>query len=252
MNTAIDSVLRHPGIWRGDQRAQAATDAVPTGFAELDELLPGGGWPRGALTEILAEREGIGELHLLMPALVCLSMGSGWLAWVAPPYVPYAPALAAAGLGLKRLLVAQTQSADDAWWTAEQALRSGACEAVLAWLRTADERRMRRLQLAAETGRAWGVLFRPARAAQDRSPAALRLRLEPVANGLAVYILKRRGGPVDRPVVLDWRWAPNAPARFAAEDTEFAEVKPGERHCEPRRGVAIQFPAAGSPRPAAS
>lgn len=219
MNTTIDSVLRHPGIWRGDERAQAVTDAVPTGFAELDELLPGGGWPRGALTEILAEREGIGELHLLMPALVCLSMGSGWLAWVAPPHVPYAPALVAAGLGLNRLLVAQTQSADDAWWTAEQALRSGACDAVLAWLRTPDERRMRRLQLAAETGRAWGVLFRPAHAAQQRSPAALRLRLEPVANGLAVHILKRRGGPVGRPVVLDWRRAgsaASAPAMYSA------------------------------------
>jgi hypothetical protein len=218
MNNALDSVLRHPGIWRGDQRAQAATDALPTGFAELDELLPGGGWPRGALTEILAEREGIGELHLLMPTLARLSRESGWLAWVAPPHVPYAPALAAAGLGLKRLLVAQAQSADDAWWAAEQALRSGACDAVLAWLRTPDERRMRRLQLAAETGRAWGVLFRPARAAQERSPAALRLRLESVANGLAVHILKRRGGPVGRPVLLDWRQAEGRtrlPASFA-------------------------------------
>ncbi len=203
MNAALDSVLRHPGIWRGDQLAQIAADAVPTGFTELDELLPGGGWPRGALTEILAEREGIGELHLLMPALARLSQGSGWLAWVAPPHVPYAPALAAAGLGLKRLLVAQTRSVADAWWTAEQALRSGACDAVLAWLRTADERCLRRLQLAAEAGQSWGVLFRPARAAQDRSPAALRLRLEPIANGLAVHILKRRGGPVDRPAVID-------------------------------------------------
>jgi hypothetical protein len=203
MNAALDSVLRHPGIWRGDQRAQAAEDALPTGFAELDELLPGGGWPRGALTEILIGREGIGELHLLMPALVRLSREGGWLVWVAPPHVPYAPALTAAGLDLKRLLVAQAKSADDAWWTAEQALRSGACDAVLAWLKTPDERRMRRLQLAAETGRAWGVLFRPARAAEDRSPAALRLRLEPVANGLALHILKRRGGPVGHPVRVD-------------------------------------------------
>jgi hypothetical protein len=205
MNAAMEAVLRHPGIWRGDQCAPAAGETVPTGFAELDELLPGGGWPHGALTEILAEREGIGELHLLMPALVRLSRKSesGWLAWVAPPHVPYAPALAAAGLGLKRLLVAQPPSADDAWWAAEQALRSGACDAVLAWLRTPDERRMRRLQLAAETGRAWGVLFRPACAAQERSPAALRLRLAPSANGLAVYILKRRGGPVGRPVPID-------------------------------------------------
>jgi hypothetical protein len=203
MNAALDSVLRHPGIWRGNQRAQEAMDAVPTGFDELDALLPGGGWPRGALTEILAEQEGIGELNLLMPSLARLSRENGWLTWVAPPHVPYAPALAGAGLSLKRVLVAQPQSPADAWWAAEQALRSGACEAVLAWLKAPDERRMRRLQLAAEDGRVWGVLFRPARAAQERSPAALRLHLKPAANGLAVHILKRRGGPVDRPVLLD-------------------------------------------------
>lgn len=203
MKASLDSVLQHPGIWRGDQRAQTGEDALPTGFAELDELLPGGGWPRGALTEILSEREGIGELRLLLPALARVSGQSGMLAWVAPPYVPYAPALAAAGVKLKQLLLVKPQSAADAWWTMEQALRSGACSAVLAWLRSPDERRMRRLQLAAETGRAWGVLFRPAHAAGERSPAALRLRLEATADGLAVHILKRRGGQVSKPVMLD-------------------------------------------------
>ncbi|HET7833421.1 MAG TPA: translesion DNA synthesis-associated protein ImuA [Gallionella sp.] len=204
MNAALDSLLQHPGIWRGNQRAQTSEDALPTGFAELDDLLPGGGWPRGALTEILTEREGIGELRLLLPALVRASGQDKWLMWVAPPHVPYAPALAAAGVKLKRLLVATPQAADDAWWTVEQALRSGACSAVLAWLTAPDERRMRRLQLAAETGRTWGVLFRAAAAAQQRSPAALRLRLEAAADGLAVHILKRRGGQVHQPVLLDF------------------------------------------------
>ncbi len=202
MNPSLDSVLQHPGIWRGNQRAQTASEVLPTGFAALDELLPGGGWPRGALTELLIGRQGIGELQLLMPALARLSETDGWLAWVAPPYVPYAAALAAVGIDLKRLLVAKPLSDADAWWTAEQALHSGACGALLAWLRAADERRMRRLQLAAENGNTWGVLFRHARAAQDRSPAALRLLLEPAANGLTVHILKRRGGPVSRPVVV--------------------------------------------------
>jgi hypothetical protein len=198
----LESVMHHPGIWRGNQRAQTAAEALPTGFAALDELLPGGGWPRGALTELLIARQGIGELRLLMPALADLSEADGWLAWVAPPYVPYAAALAAVGIDLKRLVVAKPPSEADAWWTAEQALRSGACGALLAWLRAADERRMRRMQLAAETGHTWGVLFRHARAAQERSPAALRLLLEPAAEGLAVHILKRRGGPVNRPVIV--------------------------------------------------
>lgn len=202
MTQTLESVLQFPGIWRGNQRAQTAENALPTGFAALDELLPGGGWPRGALTEVLLSRQGIGELRLLTPALARQSQADGWIAWVAPPYVPYAAALAAAGIDLARLVVAKPSNDADAWWTAEQALRSGACGALLAWLRAADERRMRRMQLAAETGHTWGVLFRNARAAQDRSPAALRLLLEPVKDGLAVSILKRRGGPVNKPVVV--------------------------------------------------
>ncbi len=203
MNASLDSLLQHTGIWRGDQLARTEGDTLPTGFTELDEQLPGGGWPRGALTEILLEREGIGELRLLLPALARASEQSGWQAWVAPPHVPYAPALAAAGVRLERLLVATPQSAGDAWWAAEQTLRSGACSTVLAWLHMPDERRMRRLQLGAEAGQAWGVLFRSAKAAQERSTAALRLRLEATTNGLAVHILKRRGGQLSRPVMVD-------------------------------------------------
>lgn len=202
MPPALDAVLQHPGVWRGATLAPAV-EAVSTGFAELDALLPGGGWPRGALSEILLDREGIGELRLLLPALAALSGDDGWLAWVAPPHVPYAPALAAAGIRLNRLLVARPRTPADAWWTAEQALRSGACGAVLGWLDAPDERRMRRLQLSAESGHAWGVLFRSATAAAERSPAALRLRLEARPGGLAVHVLKRRGGQVSRPLQLD-------------------------------------------------
>ncbi len=214
MSIPLEAVLKHPGIWRGDQLAQAGGEALPTGYPELDAELPGGGWPRGALTEILAEREGIGELRVVLPALARLSEQSGWQAWVAPPHVPYAPALAAAGVKLKRMLVARPESADDAWWAAEQSLRSGACSAVLAWLGAADERRMRRLQLGAETGQAFGILFRSARAAEERSPAALRLRLEATATGLAVHILKRRGGHLGRPVMLELH--PQKGARLSA------------------------------------
>ncbi len=61
---------------------------------------------------------------------------------------------------------------------------------------------MRRLQLGAENGHALGVLFRHASAAEERSTAALRLRLEATPKGLAVHILKRRGGHLGRPVML--------------------------------------------------
>ncbi len=203
MEASLDALLQHPGIWRGDRLAEAGADVLPTGFAELDEQLPGGGWPQGALTEILIERQGIGELRLLLPALAHASEQGGWLTWVSPPHLPYAPALSAAGIHLEHLLIAQPKLEADAWWTVEQALRSGACSTVLAWLKKPDERRMRRLQLGAETGHTFGVLFRHASAAEERSPAALRLRLEATPKGLAVHILKRRGGHMSRPVVLN-------------------------------------------------
>lgn len=224
MNAALDQLLQHPGIWRGEQLAKIAGETLSTGFAELDELLPGGGWSRGVLTEILLEREGIGELRLLLPALARLSMQSEWLVWVSPPHIPYAPALSVAGINLKQLLVARPQSVADAWWTTEQALRSGACSAVLAWLGAPDERRMRRLQLGAETGRAWGVIFRPASAAQQRSTASLRLRLEATECGLAVHILKRRGGQLSKPVMLDLR-LPNSVRRARAKLPSLSIVK---------------------------
>lgn len=175
---------------------------LSTGFPALDATLPGGGWPQGALTEILPVREGIGELRLVIPALARLSRSNRWIAWIAPPRMPYAPALATVGIDLSRILLVRPPTKADALWAMEQTLRYGRCGAVLAWPRQVNDRILRRLQLAAEAGQAWGFLFRPPRETGSPSPAALRLRLEPVDSGLAAQILKCRGGYVTRPVIL--------------------------------------------------
>ena len=101
--SALAELLSHPAIWRGNQLGCVATPGVPTGFPALDAELPGGGWPAAALTEILPQHEGIGELRILGHALASLSARGRWLAWIAPPYLPYAPALQAAGIDLARL-----------------------------------------------------------------------------------------------------------------------------------------------------
>ncbi len=204
MKPALNALLQHPAIWRGGEHSHAASAGVSTGFAMLDDLFPGGGWPVGALTEILVEREGIGELRLVLPLLARLSKEARWLAWVSPPHLPYAPALARGGVELSRLLLLDPAAIADARWAAEQALRSGACAAVLAWFPKTDERALRRLQLAAESGGACGLLFGSSRDADRSSPAALRLQLERAPRGLAVRILKRRGGAVAAPVWLDF------------------------------------------------
>lgn len=199
----LDQLLRRADIWRGGDTPPENTAGISTGVPQLDALLPGGVWPKGALTEILIPDEGIGELSLVMPALAGLSHDKRWLAWVAPPHIPYAPALVSAGVDLSRVMVVRPRSGTDGLWAVEQTLRAGTCGAVLAWLTSADTATMRRLQLAAEAGNSWGVLFRPLRMASQASPAALRLKLEPTSRGLAVHVLKRRGGWAAGPVYIE-------------------------------------------------
>lgn len=198
MSRDLSRLLEHPAIWRGRSAAQIRT--LPTGFPALDEGLPGGGWPRSGLIEILPSGFGVGELSLLLPALAAVTRRpeARWCAWMAPPLQPFAPALAQRGVALERVLVVRPRRKNaegkSASWAFEQTLRSGACDIVLAWLRRALPRQIRRLHLAAERGATLGVLFRPREAARDSSPAALRIAVEPAAHGTRITLLKSRGG----------------------------------------------------------
>lgn len=187
----LETLKRDGLLWQGQGRRLQGDRVWPSGWAALDELL-GGGWPRAVLIEVLSQTHQ--GLSLLLPLLRRLGETQRWLAWVAPPYLPYAPALAARGIDVSRLLLVRDVSATQCLWTAEQALKSGACAAVLAWPGQLQTAQLRRLQLAAEQGDCLGVLFRAPRTAGQSSPAALRLRVQSVPLGLEVGILKRRGG----------------------------------------------------------
>jgi len=195
-------LLEHPAIWRGHNAAQRP--ALSTGFAALDEHLPDQGWPRSGLIEILVSHFGSGELTVLLPALAALTRAScaRWCVWVAPPLMPFAPALASRGVVLDRVVIV---GGARPLWAFEQTLRSGACDAVLAWARRSMPRQTRRLQLAAERGGTLGVLFRPRRVAREASSAVLRLSLEPLPAGVRVTLLKGRSTRRD---ALELRWSP--------------------------------------------
>ncbi|HLT89868.1 MAG TPA: hypothetical protein VKZ85_02905 [Woeseiaceae bacterium] len=237
-NDALEKLLANPRIWRGGSAMrnldrEGAGAGIPTGYAALDRHLPGGGWPREALMEVLVEGHGRGELRLLMPALARLSRAhdghgdAGWITWIAPPLQPYPPALAQWGMDLSRVLVVRPRRQADVLWAAEQALASGNCAAVLFWpertggARAGDGHRARsrgrgpqakaspfpsrRLQLAAEQGGSLGVAFRPASARFEISAAALRLALTRGEHETEVVILKSRGGrPVRVPGVFQF------------------------------------------------
>ncbi len=109
-SAGLDELLHHPSVWRASS-AEGAPKTLPTGFRRLDERLPGGGWPLDTLIELLLPAHGVGELNLLVPAL--RELGNGvpgprrWIAWIEPPHLPYAPALAGAGLDPARMLIVQ-------------------------------------------------------------------------------------------------------------------------------------------------
>jgi cell division inhibitor SulA/protein ImuA len=204
----LEAVLNHPAVWRGGSCARVAIPRASTGFPELDAVLPGGGWPAAALTEIYASCPGLGEMQIVMPAAARLTQAGRWATLIAPPYIPYAPALAAHGLKLSRLLVVRAEKTEERFWACEQALRYPDCGAVLAWIDQASERALKRLQLAAEGGNAIALLFRSARVI-PASPAALRLQIERTPDRTLVRVLKRRGSDLPAPVSVDLRDQPS-------------------------------------------
>lgn len=191
-------------VWQAGRVAQCPQAVHPTGFSALDGELPGGGWPAGALIELLLERPGVGELSMLLP-LLGRTPPDRWIVWLAPPLQPYAPALARAGVPLARLLVVRPERPQTLLWATRQAAVSGSCAVVLAWMPRIDNTGLRRLQLAAEESGTPLFLFRPDTVAGQASPAPLRLALAARGDLLEVRLLKRRGPPASHPILLDVR-----------------------------------------------
>jgi hypothetical protein len=206
VDDTLKKLLQNPRLWRGSSQEEGPDwQGLASGYPRLDRHLPGGGWPRHALTEILLEHYGSGELKLLMPALARLSQSedesteAGWIAWIAPPFEPYPPALLSWGVNLSRMLLVRPRQATEVLWAAEQALSSGNCMAVLLWSEALDDATSRRLQLAAEKGRSWAIAFRSVKAKYQSSAAALRIEITGGEQGTNLGILKSRGG---RPAVV--------------------------------------------------
>jgi hypothetical protein len=244
--TALLSLFASGGapIWRADERPadETAGAVLASGYAELDRELPGGGWPQGQLTELLVDDAGIGELSLLAPALAQLAQVKRTIVWVLPPdgtpgveaqALPYAPALAAAGLDLARALFVQPATPREGLWAIEQALRAQHLGAVIGWLPPAvssdsDFKALRRLHLLAQRHCALAFVLRATRHAASPSPAALRLQLASDGRALQATVLKRRARPLLDPVVLTLHPAHWATAQVATETAQ-PNVQPASK-----------------------
>lgn len=188
----VSSLAAHPQLWRGNQVLHHVK-ALSSGHLALDDALPGNGWPMGAVTELVNDTAGCGELSLLLPVLARLSQKKHWIVLVDPPWIPYPSALHDRGLALEKLLLVRTQNRKESLWACEQIVRGISGGAMLAWPDTISFSETRRLQLAAEGTRKTVFLFRDRKAADASSPAALRLQLKPDDGDLQVRVLKCRG-----------------------------------------------------------
>ncbi|MDR5763447.1 translesion DNA synthesis-associated protein ImuA [Caballeronia sp. LZ035] len=185
----IESI--HPALWRGSQLARAYGKTIDTGYAALSAELPGGGWPVGALVELLVQQPGIGEMRLLNPALVASSKRP--VALLQAPHIPNSLAFAYLGVPLDKLMMLRAPKTADALWCAERVLNARSCGALLLWQQHIRSEALRRLHLAAQATETLLILVRPLAAAQDSSPATLRLGVRPANGGIVVDVIKRRG-----------------------------------------------------------
>jgi protein ImuA len=218
-------LLQRADIWRAKTGIATPRAALPSGSAELDRALHGG-WPSGALTELLLEQNGIGELRLLMPLFAAREQDGQALqqaqqqvshqtqqqapqqVWIDPPLQPYAPALRQCGVALADIVIVRPPDREQWLWACVQALRVGRQVAVLCWsnrhrLRYAD---LRQLQVAANEHGSQGFLLRDLasdrRILQHSTPAPLRLHLRADAAALHIEVLKQRGSAAGQQIAL--------------------------------------------------
>ena len=230
---------RYPGLWRAGQLGRAGRLPVcPTGYDALTSELPGGGWPAGAVTELLLTQDGVGELRLLMPALRTLAAGGRRIGLVNPPYLPNAGSLGDARLPARQLYWVRPSAAatlasqrTDMLWAAEQMLRSQAFGAVLVWLAGARPEALRRLQVLAQAGDTVVWVLRPIRVLHESSPAVLRLALSPLPGNLMSIVFHKRRGPVrDTPLLLPLEGMAHVPRRTGVPAVSTPALPVGSQH----------------------
>ncbi len=193
-------VLRLPELagktlWRGNEMgSMAQRQVVPTGFELLDAELPGGGWPSGALTEVLLPQPALCEWRLLGPSLKRIADTGGHIILVSPPKHPHMPGLLQHGLQAHQIVWLDARTPAERLWTTEQLIKSNPAGAILSWLPQARQEQLRRLQVHAQSCDSPIFLFRPATCQHDASPAPLRLQVELGKDWqLNVKVFKRRG-----------------------------------------------------------
>lgn len=231
-------------VWRGHELGHQVVETVSSGWSELDVELPGGGWPRRSVTEVLAAQPSVVEWRLLAPGLASIVQAGGQVVVIGPPRHPHLPGLQHMGLSERQFIWVQADAPAERLWTTEQFIKSNAAGAVIAWLPKVRQEQLRRLQVCALACEAPVFLCRPDAARHEASAAPLRVHAEAGPDwNLSVQVFKRRGPPHERPLSL-----PSIPGGLASVLTprmrrSSAPVRPEVSHAVGRPVVVPVRPA---------
>jgi protein ImuA len=188
-------------------RRAGDAELVSAGIPALDRLLPGGGLRPGSLVEYLAadRGQGAGSLALAAARVVCQE---------GRPLVVldrlrnfYPVACSTGGIPLSQILLLRPASEAEERWALDQVLRCPGVGAVWGMCGVIGPHDFRRLQLAAESGGALGLLVRSARQRGQPTWADVQWLVEPEPSNdgrrVRVELVRCRGGISGRSVRLE-------------------------------------------------
>ena len=192
--TLLDNLLKRADIWQGSQKTNQQ-HSTATGYSELDQLLHYQGWPLNSLTEILVPQPHIGEVSLVLPSVAKQMQLGGALFLIEPPFMPYAPAWVNAGIDISQISIIKSCQEQNWLWASEQVMSNKGVACCLFWppKNHLPNKVLKRLQLASKEGSTLNFIFRHDSAAEQSSPASLRLKLR-TGDNLEIEIIKQQGG----------------------------------------------------------
>ncbi len=252
--TGLEALLRQrPELWKASQLGRSVAPSVRSGFPELDNELPGNGWPRSTLIELLMNRPGVGELRFLMPIIQKMAWEKKTILLLCPPHEPFAPAFQQYGVAPEALLVVQARHPADRLWAVEQTMKSDSFGMCIAWLpddiTPARTDQLRRLQMAAAQSGGLSFVLRGAKSQHTPSPAPLRLFLSAASpQHVRVELLKRRGPVLEKPLIVQLP----QPRAWLPESYRDALSNPPHTEHKANREAAMDrfvFPAVSTAKP---
>ena len=176
----------------------SATPGLPTGFALLDAILPGGGIPHGRITELLAPA-GLGKTTIARSLVTATLRGGGSVAWVDATRT--LDPRDSAAIETEALWVIRPPDPTRGPWCTDLLLRSGAFALVVLDGAPVLPRTVavRLAQLARESDAALLLLGDGTRASEIggalRVRLAMRLAMQGAPAARAVVATLEKGGP---------------------------------------------------------